>query len=119
MDRQSTAGGGMEEERCWRTAVGGLTGGQRREGGDGEGGALLEDHGWRTDRWTGKGGRGEMEDEERCWRTTVGGLTGTQTDNRGRGDGGGALLEDRLEERCWRTVVGGPPCGTCWRLLGV
>ena len=66
----------------------------------------MEDHGWRTDRWTDKGGRGGMEEEERCWRTTVGGLTRGQTDNRGRGDGegGGTLLEDRG----WRSGVGGP-----------
>ena len=99
---QSTMGAGMEdEERCWRTTVGGLTGEQTTVGGgDGGGGVLLEDHGWRTDRWTvnrgsrdGGGGR--------CWRTTVGGLTGGQTDNRGRGGWrrrrnavGGPRLED-------------------------
>ena len=74
----------MEEERCWRTAVGGLTGGQRREGGDGGGGALLEDHGWRTDRNT------DRQPREGGWRRSAVG-----------GPVGGAVLEDR----CWRTAV--------------
>ena len=82
------------EDHGWRTDRWTVNHGSR----DGGRGALLEDYSWRTDRRTDRQlWEVGMEEEEHCWRTTVGGLTGGQTDNRGRGGW-----------RRRRNAVGGP-----------
>ena len=64
------------EDHGWRTDRWTVNHGSR----DGGRGALLEDYSWRTDRRTDRQlWEVGMEEEEHCWRTTVGGLTGGQS----------------------------------------